>query len=62
MAPKNNKPSKIDNQSKTMNYPIKKGEYIKEFYQAKVREYNQEIQFIKQPQYHLYRIQPCHCL
>ena len=45
MAPKNNKPSKIDNQSKTMNYPIKKGEYIKEIYQANklenlIRKYN----------------------
>ena len=34
MAAKNNKPSKINNQSKTMNYPIKKGECIKEIYQA----------------------------
>ena len=41
MAPKNNKPSKIDNQSKT----IKKGECIKEIYQANrleniIKKYN----------------------
>ena len=45
MAPKNNKPSKIDNQSKTMNYAIKKGECIKEIYQANrleniIKKYN----------------------
>ena len=45
MAPKNNKPSKIGNQSKTMNYPIEKVEYIKEINQANrlenlIRKYN----------------------
>ena len=45
MAPKNNKSSKIGNQIKTMNYPIKKDEYIKEINQANrlenlIRKYN----------------------
>jgi len=44
-ALKNNKPSKINKQSKTMSYSIKKGECIKEIYQANrleniIRKYN----------------------
>ena len=45
MAPKNNKSSKIGNQTKIMNYPIKRDEYIKEINQANrleklIRKYN----------------------
>ena len=45
MAPKNNKSSKTGKQTKIMNYPIKRDEYIKEINQANrleklIRKYN----------------------